>query len=79
MEMEVFKKLNFFVGFPISYRFLRRYALVSKMTMEQLTLARYILETSLMDYELISEKDSKVAAAALLLAMRMKKMNWVRN
>lgn len=76
-EMEVFKKLGFFVGFAISYRFLRRYARVAKLTMEQLTLARYILEMSLMDYDVTCfEKDSKVAAAALLLASRMKGLSW---
>jgi cyclin B len=73
MEIEVLQKLNFFIGFPISYRFLRRYARCSKLSMETLTLARYILEMSLMEYELIEERDSKVAAAALMLALQMKK------
>ena len=76
-EMEVLKKLDFFVGFAISYRFLRRYARVAKLTMEQLTLARYILEMSLMDYEVTCfERDSKIAAASLLLALRMKGLTW---
>lgn len=39
--------------------------------MKTLTLARYILELSLMEYELIVERDSRVAAAALVIAMRM--------
>lgn len=47
--------------------------------MELLTLARYILETSLMDYDLIDVLDSKIAAAALLLALKMKKQTWVRK
>jgi len=76
MEMEVFKRLNFFIGFPISYRFLRRYARCAKLSMETLTLARYILETSLMEYDLIQERDSKTAAAALLLALKMKSTSW---
>ncbi|XP_077255593.1 G2/mitotic-specific cyclin-B3-like [Temnothorax americanus] len=37
-----------------------------------LTLARYILNHSLMDYTMIRFSDSKVAAAALLLALLMK-------
>lgn len=46
--------------------------------MEELTLARFILEMSLMEYELVEEKDSKIAAAALLLAIKMKGENqWV--
>ena len=76
MEIEVFKKLNFFLGFPLSYRFLRRYARCSKITMETLTLSRYILETSLMEYDLMQERDSKLAAAALLLALKMRDQIW---
>lgn len=40
--------------------------------MPTLTLARYILEYSLMDYSTISFSDSKIASAALLLALQMK-------
>jgi cyclin, C-terminal domain len=40
--------------------------------MEELTLARFILEMSLMDYDLIEERESFMAAAALLLARKMK-------
>lgn len=79
MEMDVFKTLSFFLGFPLSYRFLRRYARCAGLTMETLTLSRFILETSLMDYDLVLERDSKVAAAALLLALKMKQQNWVSN
>lgn len=77
MEMDVFRTLNFFLGYPLSYRFLRRYARCASLTMETLTLSRYVLETSLMDYDLALERDSKVAAAALLLALRMKQQKWV--
>lgn len=40
--------------------------------MPTLTLARFILEYSLMDYSMITFSDSKMAAAALLLALLMK-------
>lgn len=40
--------------------------------MPTLTLARYILESSLMDYSTIMFSDSKIAAAALFLALQMK-------
>lgn len=39
--------------------------------MPTLTLARYILEYSLMDYATISFSDSKMACAALMMALRM--------
>ncbi|XP_011877704.1 PREDICTED: G2/mitotic-specific cyclin-B3 isoform X2 [Vollenhovia emeryi] len=72
MEMNVLKIVNFDLGIPLSYRFLRRYARCAKVSMPTLTLARYILEHSLMDYTMIRFSDSKMAAAALLLALIMK-------
>lgn len=42
--------------------------------MDTLTLARYILEMSLMEYDFIDVKDSMLAASALLLALVMKKV-----
>ena len=46
--------------------------------METLTLARYILEMSLMEYEFVSLRESEVAAASLWLALKMKKAgDWV--
>ncbi|GBN14663.1 G2/mitotic-specific cyclin-B3 [Araneus ventricosus] len=75
-EVKILKAINFDLGIPLSYRFLRRYARCARISMEMLTLARFILETSLMDYELIDVLDSKLAAAALLLALKMKDMEW---
>lgn len=72
MEMKILKALDFDLCFPLSYRFLRRFARCAKLSMETLTLARFVLEMSLMEYEIIEEADSRVAAAALLLALRMK-------
>ncbi|KAG7207685.1 hypothetical protein KM043_009304 [Ampulex compressa] len=72
MEMNVLKVVDFDLGIPLSYRFLRRYARCVKVSMPTLTLARYILEHSLMDYTTIMFSDSKIAAAALLLALQMK-------
>lgn len=77
MEIEMLKVLDFNLNFPLSYSFLRRYARCASLSIETLTLARYILETSLTEYSLIDELDSKIAAASLLLALKMKKMQWV--
>lgn len=41
--------------------------------MPVLTLARFVLEYSLMDYATVVVRDSKLAAAALYLALKMKK------
>ncbi|GFO31986.1 G2/mitotic-specific cyclin-b3 [Plakobranchus ocellatus] len=72
MEMEVLRKVDFDLGIPISYRFLRRYAKIGRLSMETLTLARYILELSLMEYDLVKERDSMIAASALYIAMKMR-------
>lgn len=39
--------------------------------MPELTLARFILEFSLMNYEIITLSDSKLAAACLYMALKM--------
>lgn len=75
--MTLLKTLNFDLGAPVSYRFLRRYARCAHLDLETLTLARFVLESSLLDYTLISQRDSLMAAAALLQALRMKGMSWV--
>lgn len=71
MERTVFRTIGFDLGFPLSYRFLRRYARVALVPMPILTLARYILETSLMEYDTVIVSDSKLACAALFIARRM--------
>ncbi|XP_013401276.1 G2/mitotic-specific cyclin-B3 [Lingula anatina] len=73
MEMSILKTVDFDLGVPLSYSFLRRFAKCARAPMNILTLARYILETSLMDYQFIQYKDSEMAAACLLLALKMKK------
>lgn len=74
MEITVFKEIGYDLGIPLSYRFLRRYARVNRIDMKVLTLARYILEFSLMDYAIVGLRDSKLACAALFIAMRMNNM-----
>ncbi|XP_037946843.1 G2/mitotic-specific cyclin-B3-like [Teleopsis dalmanni] len=71
MEMNALKTIDYDIGIPLSYRFLRRYARCAKIQMPTLTLARYILESALMDYETITFSDSQMAAATLFMALRM--------
>ncbi|KAH9388616.1 PREDICTED: G2/mitotic-specific cyclin-B3-like [Rhagoletis zephyria] len=76
MEIELLKVLDFNLNFPLSYSFLRRFARCASQSIETLTLARYILESSLLDYSVVDELDSKKAAASLLLALKMKNLKW---
>ncbi|CAB4014343.1 G2 mitotic-specific cyclin-B3 [Paramuricea clavata] len=75
METKVFAALDYCLAIPIPYRFLRRFAKAADATMETLTLARYILETSLLEYDFVPVRASKMAAACLSLAMEMKNLN----
>jgi len=81
MEAVVLRTMNFDIGMPLSYRFLRRYSRCAKFGMDILTLARYVLEMSLMEYEFIDIKDSMIAASALLLALVMKEVEdpWTKT
>jgi len=73
MERKMLMVVGFDVGYPLTYRFLRRYGRVCKLTMPVLTLARYILELSLMEYSFNVEiSESEVAAGCLILALKMK-------
>ncbi|XP_013186998.1 G2/mitotic-specific cyclin-B3 [Amyelois transitella] len=74
MEMNILKVIDFDLGIPLSYRFLRRYARCARVSMPTLTLARFVLEQCLLEYNLLEHSDSKMAAAALYLALRMKSL-----
>jgi cyclin B len=74
MEQKLLNEIDFQLGIPLSYRFLRRFAKVTKASMDLLTLARYVLETSLMHYEFLGTSEWMMAAAAFLLALRMKRV-----
>lgn len=80
MERSVLKTIGFDIGMPLSYRFLRRYAKCARASMETLTLARFILEMSLMEYDFLKYRESEMASASLCLAFKMKKCGeWNRT
>lgn len=72
MEMNILKTLNFDISIPIAYRFLRRYAKCARVSIETLTLARYICELTLQELDFVPERASHLAASCLLLAVSMK-------
>jgi len=73
MEREMLRVVGFDLGVPLSYSFLRRYGRVIKAPMQLLTTARYYLEVSLHYLKFCTMSESKVAAACLLLALRVTK------
>ncbi|KAM6252193.1 G2/mitotic-specific cyclin-B3 isoform 3-T4 [Spheniscus humboldti] len=72
MEMSILSTLKFDINIPIPYRFLRRFAKCAHATMETLTLARFLCEMTLQEYDYAQESPSKLAASCLLLALTMK-------
>ncbi|XP_032927983.1 G2/mitotic-specific cyclin-B3 isoform X2 [Catharus ustulatus] len=74
MEMSILSTLKFDINIPIAYRFLRRFAKCARATMETLTLARFLCEMTLQEYDYARESPSKLAASCLLLALTMKNL-----
>eukprot|EP00088_Acartia_fossae_P012346 TRINITY_DN1635_c1_g1_i14.p1 TRINITY_DN1635_c1_g1~~TRINITY_DN1635_c1_g1_i14.p1 ORF type:complete len:422 (-),score=118.39 TRINITY_DN1635_c1_g1_i14:977-2242(-) len=81
MERKILATIGFDLGFPLTYRFLRRYARVCQVEVTELTFARYILESSLMEYSLnVETSESHVAAAVLVLALKVRGIEgWEAN
>ncbi|XP_060105642.1 G2/mitotic-specific cyclin-B3 [Heteronotia binoei] len=75
MEMSILQTLHFDINIPVAYRFLRRFAKCSQATMETLTLARFICELTLQEYDFVQERASRLAASCLLLALKMKNLD----
>ncbi|XP_053129341.1 G2/mitotic-specific cyclin-B3 isoform X2 [Hemicordylus capensis] len=74
MEISILQTLDFDINIPVAYRFLRRFAKCAHATMETLTLARFICELTLQEYDFVQESASRLAASCLLLALKMKSL-----
>lgn len=73
MERDMLRVVGFDLGLPLSYSFLRRYSRVINGSMPLLTTARYYLEVSLHYLKFCSMSESRMAAACMLLALRVTK------
>ncbi|XP_061886392.1 G2/mitotic-specific cyclin-B2 isoform X2 [Entelurus aequoreus] len=68
MEKQVLKTLNFQLGRPLPLHFLRRASKVSNADTARHTLAKYLMELTLIDYDMVHYHPSEIAAASLCLA-----------
>ncbi|XP_023382258.1 G2/mitotic-specific cyclin-B3 isoform X1 [Pteropus vampyrus] len=74
MEISILQTLKFDINIPTAYHFLRRYAMCIHASMKTLTLSRFICEMTLLEYDYIQERASKLAAGSFLLALYMQKL-----
>jgi len=69
MEGRILSSLGFALGRPIAINFLRRFSKAGDVDVVHHTLAKYILEGTLLDYSLVSVSPSLTAAVSLYLAI----------
>ncbi|NXM96752.1 CCNB2 protein, partial [Sylvia borin] len=71
MEMIILKELNFDLGRPLPIHFLRRASKAGEADAKQHTLAKYLMELTLIDYDMVHHRPSEIAAAALCLSQKV--------
>ncbi|NWW89204.1 CCNB2 protein, partial [Rhynochetos jubatus] len=71
MEIMILKELNFDLGRPLPIHFLRRASKAGEADAKQHTLAKYLMELTLIDYDMVHHRPSEVAAAALCLSQKI--------
>ncbi|XP_020370094.1 G2/mitotic-specific cyclin-B2 [Rhincodon typus] len=70
MEVLILKELDFKLGRPLPLHFLRR-ASKTDVDAEKYTLAKYLMELTVIDYNMVHIPPSEIAAAALCLSFRV--------
>ncbi|XP_009270816.1 PREDICTED: G2/mitotic-specific cyclin-B1 [Aptenodytes forsteri] len=71
MEMKILQALDFDLGRPLPPHFLRRASKIAEVDLEQHILAKYLMELSIVDYDMVHFPPSKTAAAASCLALKL--------
>ncbi|KAM6059750.1 G2/mitotic-specific cyclin-B2 [Theristicus caerulescens] len=71
MEIMILKELNFNLGRPLPIHFLRRASKAGEADDKEHTLAKYLMELTLIDYDMVHHRPSEIAAAALCLSQKV--------
>ncbi|XP_018009965.1 G2/mitotic-specific cyclin-B [Hyalella azteca] len=71
MEIQILKKLDYNVSMPLPLHFLRRNSKAAKVDGTQHTLAKYLIELCLTEYNMCHFKASQLGAAALFLTLKL--------
>jgi len=70
-ELKMLQSLNFNVSRPLPLHFLRRNSKAGDVDMQQHGVAKFVMEVCLTEYDLAHHPPSLIAAAALLLSLRV--------
>uniref|UniRef100_A0A4W5PTW9 Cyclin B2 n=1 Tax=Hucho hucho TaxID=62062 RepID=A0A4W5PTW9_9TELE len=77
MEQLILQSLNFELGRPLPLHFLRRASKAGNADVEKHTLAKYLMELTLLDYDMVHYHPSEIAAASLCLSqLLLDELNW---
>ncbi|XP_064608933.1 G2/mitotic-specific cyclin-B-like [Liolophura sinensis] len=71
MEALILKTLDFSFGKPLCLHFLRRNSKAGQVDAMKHTLAKYLMELTIIDYDMVSNHPSEIAAAALCMSIRL--------
>ncbi|XP_013925120.1 PREDICTED: G2/mitotic-specific cyclin-B1 [Thamnophis sirtalis] len=71
MEMKILRSLDFNLGRPLPLHFLRRASKIGEADIEQHSLAKYLMELALVDYEMVHYPPSQISAAAFCLSTKV--------
>ncbi|XP_009956194.1 PREDICTED: G2/mitotic-specific cyclin-B1-like, partial [Leptosomus discolor] len=76
MERKILQALDFSLGCPLPLHFLSRTSKIAKVSPEQHVLANYLMELSIVDYDMVHIPPSKIAAAASCLSLKLSGCEW---
>ncbi|GAB1609400.1 G2/mitotic-specific cyclin-B-like isoform X1 [Argonauta hians] len=71
MEMLILSTLEFRLGQPLCLHFLRRNSKAGQVDANTHTLAKYLMELTIVEYDLVNVYPSQLAAAALCLSLQL--------
>ncbi|KAL8570837.1 G2/mitotic-specific cyclin-B [Nucella lapillus] len=71
MERDILRTLNFSFGRPLCLHFLRRNSKAGQVDATKHTLAKYLMELSITEYDMVHLLPSLIAAAALYLSIKL--------
>lgn len=71
IEIQILEELNFDLGRPVPLAFLRRFSKVAHCDLKTHTIAKYLMELSLCEYECSHWRPSLLAATALFVTLHL--------